>query len=95
MEHSRTRCGGLAWASRIVGADGNGEFQGTLLVPNGSPTINFAGHSGHVIVGVDLRQDKAGSELHSYEYNPVCPLPLPPCVEATPLPTTKNPTPGS
>jgi choice-of-anchor A domain-containing protein len=75
-----------------AGADGNGEFQGTLLVPNGSLTMNFAGHSGRVIVGGDLTQDKAGNELHSYEYDPVCPLPLPPCVEATPSPTTKNPT---
>ena len=36
----------------------------------------FPGQSGRVIVGGDVIQDKSGSEFHSYEFDPVCPLPF-------------------
>jgi len=59
------------------GLDGNGQFQGTLLIPCGNLTFTMPGHSGRIIVKGDVHQDRPGSELHNYEFDPSCPLPLP------------------
>jgi choice-of-anchor A domain-containing protein len=80
------------------GSNNVGEFQGSILVPNGSLMMQFPGQSGRTIVGLDLTQNRGGSEFHSYPFNPPkCNLPLPPCPgESSPPPTpspTKNPTP--
>jgi choice-of-anchor A domain-containing protein len=62
------------------GSHGVGEFQGSVLVPNGSLMMQFPGQSGRTIVGLDLTQNRGGSEFHSYPFNPPkCNLPLPPC----------------
>jgi len=62
------------------GVTGNGELRGSILIP--TPCSNaifcFPGHSGRVIVNGDFTQDKEGSEFHHYEFDPICPLPLPP-----------------
>lgn len=64
-----------------LGGDSNGmgEFQGTVLVPNGSMRMTVPGASGRTIVGGDVEQDRGGSEFHSFDFDPVCDLPLPPC----------------
>jgi choice-of-anchor A domain-containing protein len=62
-----------------AGSVGVGEFQGSLLIPNGDLTMKFPGQSGRVIVGGDVIQDKQGSVFHNYEFDPVCALPDP-CV---------------
>jgi len=61
------------------GVHGNGEFRGSILVPTPCSNVDFCfpGHSGRVIVNGDLTQNRAGSEFHNYEYDPVCPLPEP------------------
>jgi choice-of-anchor A domain-containing protein len=77
------------------GTTGTGEFTGSIIVPNGDLKMGFPGQSGRTIVGGDLTQDRAGSEFHSFPYDPVCALPLPKC-EPSPGPTpapTQNPTP--
>jgi choice-of-anchor A domain-containing protein len=80
------------------GSDGVGEFQGSILVPNGSLMMQFPGQSGRTIVGLDITQNRGGSEFHSYPFNPPkCNLPLPPCGSETVPPTpspTKAPTPS-
>jgi len=62
------------------GVSGNGELRGSLLVPTPCSNVEFCfpGHSGRVIVNGDLTQNKAGSEFHNYEFDPVCSLPEPP-----------------
>jgi choice-of-anchor A domain-containing protein len=66
------------------GSQGVGEFQGSILVPNGSLMMQFPGQSGRTIVGLDLTQNRGGSEFHSYPFNPPkCNLPLPPCAPST------------
>jgi choice-of-anchor A domain-containing protein len=59
--------------------EGFGDFQGTILVPNGELTLKVPGTNGGVIVGGDVTQDFSGGGFHSYEFDPVCPLPLPNC----------------
>jgi choice-of-anchor A domain-containing protein len=75
------------------GTTGTGEFTGSIIVPNGGLNMGFPGQSGRTIVGGDLTQDRAGSEFHSFPYDPVCALPLPPC-EPTSAPTPAGPYPG-
>jgi len=57
--------------------NGGAEWQGSLLVPNGDLIFRHPGHSGRIIVGGDMRQNYAGSELHNYPFDPTCPLPIP------------------
>jgi choice-of-anchor A domain-containing protein len=71
-----------------------GEFQGSILIPNGNLDFQIPGHSGVAIVGGDLIQEFQGSEFHNYPFDPDahpnCQLPLPPfCPEPTPAPTKK------
>ena len=68
------------------GSNGVGEFQGSILVPNGSLLMQVPGQSGRTIVGLDLTQNLGGSEFHNYPFNPPkCNLALPPCaLESTP-----------
>ena len=61
-----------------------GQFQGTILVPNGHLTVKVPGTNGRLIVGGDVTQDYHGGEFHSYEFDPVCPLPLPDCTDPAP-----------
>jgi choice-of-anchor A domain-containing protein len=75
------------------GTTGTGEFIGSIIVPNGDLKMGFPGQSGRTIVGGDLTQDRAGSEFHSYPYDPVCALPLPLC-GGSQGPLTKALTPG-
>ena len=71
-----------------------GQYQGTILVPNGDLTVRVPGTNGRVIVGGDVTQDFSGGEFHNYEFDPVCPLPLPNCTDpATMVPNFSDPTP--
>jgi choice-of-anchor A domain-containing protein len=67
----------------VAGADGVGEFIGSILVPNGSMNFEMKGHSGRLIIGLNLIQDFEGSEFHNYPFEPnphdaSCQLPIPP-----------------
>jgi choice-of-anchor A domain-containing protein len=57
------------------------QFPGTLLVPNGDLFFFWPGQDGRTIVGGDVWQERLGSEFHNYEFDPPCPLPLPPNIE--------------
>jgi choice-of-anchor A domain-containing protein len=63
----------------IGGGWGDGEFQGSILIPtpNSKFTMSVPGHSGRVIVNGDVIQNNQGSEFHNYEFDPPCDLPLP------------------
>jgi choice-of-anchor A domain-containing protein len=74
------------------GTTGTGEFTGSIIVPNGGLKMGFPGQSGRTIVGGDLTQERGGSEFHSFPYDPVCALPLPPCTSDQTNPPTKAPT---
>jgi len=64
-----------------LGCDGhgNGEFRGSILVPQSNSTMKFCfpGQSGRTIVNGDLEQNRAGSEFHNYDFDPPCHLPNP------------------
>ena len=66
-------------AKNVILGDGldNGQFQGSILVPNGSLESSMPGQGGRVIVDGDLILDFDGGEFHNYEFDPCCPLPLP------------------
>ena len=54
------------FSASLVTLTGSGapEMPGTILIPNGSLNFEWSGHSGRLIVGKDLVQNKAGSEFH-------------------------------
>ena len=68
-------------ADKVVlgeGGLGGPQFPGTILIPDGDLDFYWPGHGGRLIVGGDLYQERWGSEFHNYDFNPPCPLPLPP-----------------
>jgi len=60
-----------------IGNGKSSEFQGSLLV-SGNLKLGTSGHSGRTMVLGDITHDGgAGSEFHSYQFNPPTPLPDP------------------
>lgn len=61
----------------MCGGAGGPQMAGSVLVPNGSMTMQCPGLNGRVYVKGDVIQDRDGSEFHNYEFDPPCTLPLP------------------
>jgi choice-of-anchor A domain-containing protein len=64
-----------------LGPDGGVIFPGSVLIPDGDLFLLWPGQDGRTIVGGDVTHDSWGSEFHSYEFDPPCPLPFPPLFE--------------
>jgi len=58
----------------------NGEWRGSIIVPQKDSLLNFCfpGHSGRLIVNGDMVQNKTGSELHNFPFDPPERPPCPP-----------------
>lgn len=61
------------------GTEGGIQFPGSLLIPYGDLDMLWPGQDGRTIVGGNVFHNDTGSEFHNYEFDPPCPLPLPPC----------------
>ena len=56
---------------------GGPEMPGSVIVPHGDVWFGWSGQSGRLVVGGDLVMESVGGELHNYDFNPPCNLPLP------------------
>jgi len=58
---------------------GNGEFRGSVLVPQPDSEVecSLQGHSGRMIVNGNLILNKVAGELHNYNFDPPTKLPCP------------------
>jgi choice-of-anchor A domain-containing protein len=77
-----------------LGPNSGPQFPGTILIPHGDLGFYWPGQDGRTIVGGDVWQESAGSEFHNYEFDPPCPLPLPPGLPVPQECELANPTPA-
>lgn len=61
-----------------LGPGGGVQFPGSVLIPHGDFDMLWPGQDGRTIVYGDCLHNAPGSEFHNYEFDPPCPLPLPP-----------------
>ena len=76
-----------------LGPGGGIQFPGSVLVPHGDLDMLWPGQDGRTIVFGNCLHNSAGSEFHNYEFDPPCPLPLPPDIDVpdechTPCPSS-------
>jgi choice-of-anchor A domain-containing protein len=67
-----------------LGGASSDEFIGSVIVatPNITLTMAVPGTSGRMLANGDVYHERDESEFHNYEFDPICPLPLPECCDS-------------